>query len=205
MSEGGKPQLILASGSQTRAALLRAAGLVFDAIPARVDEPGLFAQAVSDNPHVTPAEIAMLLARAKALDVSGFCSQALVIGADQVLAVGSAMVFKAADRAEAKNTLLKLRGREHTLHSAAVLATCGTVVWSALDAAHLTMRNFSAAFLEDYLDRAGDALTSSAGAYHVEGQGANLFDRISGAHATILGLPLLPLLAELRLRRVLLS
>ncbi len=205
MSETAVPHLILASGSPTRAAVLRAAGLAFHVVPARVDEPAMFRQAVADNADILPSEIATLLACAKAREVSLRYPRALVIGGDQVLGAGNEMIFKAADRAEAKLTLLKLRGREHALHSTVVLASGGDVVWSAFDTAYLAMRNFSESFLEDYLDRAGDALSSSAGAYHVEGLGANLFDSIAGNHATILGLPLLPLLAELRARHVLLS
>lgn len=196
------PHLILASGSATRAEMLRAAGLEFKVMPAVVDEPALFEDATAKSPNISPAAVAELLARAKATEVSRRYPDALVIGGDQVLAAGREMIFKAPDRTGAKSILLKLKGRSHELHSAAALATGGVVDWTGIDTARLTMRNFSAAFLDDYLDRAGGALTSSAGAYQIEGYGVNLFEHVAGNHATILGLPLLALLAELRARRV---
>jgi septum formation protein len=205
MSEAAAPRLILASGSQTRAGMLRAAGLNFEVVPAIVDEPALFEDARAKSPNVSPGAIAELLARAKAVEVSRRHPDALIIGGDQVLALGREMIFKAKDRAEAKSILLKLKGRSHDLHSAAALATGGVVDWTGIDTARLTTRDFSAAFLDDYLDRAGGALTSSAGAYQIEGYGVNLFEHVAGNHATILGLPLLGLLAELRARRVVLS
>jgi septum formation protein len=205
MADGAAPHLILASGSQTRAEMLRAAGLNFEVVPAVVDEPTLFEDARAKVPNISPSAIAELLARAKAVEVSRRHPDALVIGGDQVLALGREMIFKAADRAEAKSILTKIKGRSHDLHSAAAIAAGGVVEWTGADTARLTMRDFSAAFLDDYLDRAGGALTSSAGAYQIEGYGVNLFEHVAGNHATILGLPLLALLAELRARRVIQS
>ena len=199
------PRLILASGSQTRAAMLRAAGLMFDVVPASVDEAALLSDALATIPHMTPAAAAQLLARAKAVDVSLHHPDAVVIGGDQVLAIGREMMPKARNRAEAEAALLKLKGKAHDLHSAAALAIAGNVDWVNVDSARLTMRNFSAAFLENYLNQAGPALTSSVGAYQIEGLGLTLFDHVAGSHSTILGLPLLPLLAELRARRLLMS
>ena len=205
LEERGRPRFILASGSATRAAMLRASGLSFDVIPAAVDEAALSKSVVAGNPDVTPAAIAILLARAKAAEVSSRFPEALVIGGDQVLALGRDVVFKAPDYAAAKRILMTLKGRTHMLHSAAAVAQAGAVEWVAADTAQLTMRDFSAEFLDDYLARAGDALTSSAGCYQIEGLGVQLFETVSGDHATILGLPLLPLLAELRRRGVLIS
>ena len=196
------PPLILASGSPTRAAMLRAVGLPFSAVPADVDEAALYQNAISENPQISPDAVAALLARAKAENVSRSHPEALVIGGDQVLAVGKDLVFKAADGKAARAILLRLKGQTHTLHSAVSLAASGVESWSAADTATLTMRDFSSAFLDDYIARAGDALTSSAGCYQIEGLGLTLFEKVSGNHATILGLPLLALLAELRARGV---
>lgn len=203
MHDGRLPQLILASASQTRVAMLRAAGLEFDAVAADIDEPALHHMALADDDAVSASSVASLLARAKAVEVSLRFPHALVIGGDQVLALGSDMLFKAADVEGAKRTLLRLKGQTHVLHSAAALAIDGRADWSALDTAQLTMRDFSQNFLDNYLARAGSALTSSVGCYEIEGIGLNLFEKVTGHHATILGLPLLPLLAELRARGVL--
>lgn len=182
--------------------MLQASGLEFDAIPADIDEAALRARWRSENPDMTPAAIALGLARAKAEEVSRRHPEALVIGGDQVLALGDETISKATSKDGARAALLKLCGREHQLHSAAALAVYGQADWVASDTATLSMRPFSAAFLEAYLENAGDALTTSAGAYRIEELGLQLFDRVDGNHFTILGLPMLPLLAELRRRRV---
>ncbi len=200
-----KPRLILASGSEARASLLRAAGVDFDVVPADVDEAEIYHATIADDEATSPASIAALLARAKAVEVSLRYPEALVIGGDQVLALGHHIFFKASDRDAARRTLSRLRGESHVLYSAAALASDGRADWSAIDKAALTMRDFSQDFLDHYVARAGDALTRSVGAYEIEGIGINLFKSVDGNHATILGLPLLPLLAELRGRGILTS
>jgi septum formation protein len=195
--------LILASGSSSRIAALRAVGLSFEAIPAKVDEAALRNVWRAKDPQISPAAIAVGLARAKAEEVSRRVPDALVIGGDQVLALAKETISKATSKDSARATLSKLRGREHQLHSAVALAINGQADWDASDTATLQMRAYSDAFLDTYLETAGDALTTSAGAYRIEEQGLQLFDRVDGNHFTILGLPMLALLAELRRRGVL--
>lgn len=197
------PDLILASGSSSRIAMLRAVGLSFEAVPAEVDEAALRQAWRSSDPNITPPAIALGLARAKAEDVSNRYPDALVIGGDQVLAFDGETISKASTKAGAKAVLSKLRGQEHRLHSATALASGGQAIWDATDTATLAMRPFSDAFLDAYLENAGDALTTSAGCYRIEEMGLQLFDRVEGNHFTILGLPMLALLAELRRRGVL--
>ena len=183
--------------------MLRAVGLTFEAVPSDVDEAALRANWRAETPNISPNSVALGLARAKAEEVSRRYPDAVVIGGDQVLALGTETVSKAQSIAEARTTLLKLRGCEHQLHSAVALAAGGHAEWTASDTAALTMRAFSDAFLDTYLVTAGDALTTSAGAYRIEELGLQLFERVEGDHFTILGLPLLALLAELRHRGVL--
>ena len=151
------------------------------------------------------ADVAEALAKAKAIEVSSRNSGAWVIGSDQVLAQGEIIFSKAATRDEARSTLQALRGKTHSLHSAAALVQHGIVVWQHVQTANLTMRMFSDAWLEQYLDAAGDALVQSVGAYQVEGLGIQLFESIDGDYFTILGMPLLALLSELRRREVMAS
>jgi septum formation protein len=193
------PALVLASGSVTRASLLRSTGLRFEIDPALVDETALKA-AAGASPD--PAKLAALLAEEKAKDVSRRTPDKLVIGGDQVLSLGGALLSKATSVDGARLALQRLSGQTHQLSSSVALAIGGEVVWSATDQARLTMRSLSAEALEAYLAAAGDALTTSVGAYQIEGLGITLFERIEGQHATILGLPLLPLLAELRQRDI---
>lgn len=198
MDEGARPPLILASASHARVAMFRAVGLVFEVVPADINEEQLHATEVSDDDAVSPGSMAAMLARAKAVEVSLRFPDAVVIGGDQILTVGGEMLAKANDRDAARAALLKLRGTTHTLHSAAAIAIEGRAQWSVVDTAQLSMRDFSEAYLEDYLNRAGTALTACVGAYEIEGLGLNLFEKVSGNHSTIMGLPLLSLLAELR-------
>jgi septum formation protein len=142
--------------------------------------------------------IAMALAEGKALAVSEEYPDAIVIGGDQVLACGDRLYTKASNRDEARNTLLSLRGREHRLISAAVLAANGKIIWRGSDNAALSMRAFSDAFLEFYLDREIPDILGSVGCYRIEGRGAQLFERIAGDQYCIRGLPLFALLAALR-------
>jgi septum formation protein len=186
--------LVLASKSASRRALLQGAGIPIEVLAADIDERGIEAKANLAD----PGAVAALLAREKTLAVSVQQPGRLVIGADQTLALGQRRFSKPADRAAAREQLKALRGQSHTLHSAVVIARDGKPVFENCAVARLTMRAFSDGFLESYLDAAGDAVLASVGAYQVEGLGVQLFERIEGDHSTILGLPLLPVLAVLR-------
>lgn len=191
--------LVLASKSDVRAKILAAAGLRIEIRPAHLDERALEAQAASpDGKGVDGMAAARLLARAKAQAVALAQPGRLVLGADQTLARGDIRFSKPEDRAAAVAQLRSLRGRSHELHSALALTRDGAVLFECLDSARLTMRDFSDAFLDDYLDIAGDGALMSVGGYQIEGAGVHLFERIEGDYFTILGLPLLPLLAFLR-------
>jgi len=191
-------QIVLASTSRARREMLAAAGVAFTVEAADVDEPAIRKTLLAAKSAATPPQIADALARAKAEDVSQRHKGSLVIGGDQVLALGAELLTKAKDEAAARAALKKLRGMTHKLHSAVALAVDGRVLWTHTGTARLKMRDFSDAFLEEYLTRAGDRIGQSVGAYELEGLGVQLFDNIDGDYFTILGLPLLPLLAELR-------
>ena len=195
-------EIVLASTSRARRELLAAAGVAFTVQAADVDEPAVRAKLGSGR-RVEPRHVAEVLAAAKAEDVGGKRPGSLVIGADQVLALGDELLSKAPTLEAARTALRKLRGRTHELHSAVAFAQKGKVAWAHVATARLTMRDFSDAFLDDYLKRAGDSVGQSVGAYELEGLGVQLFERIEGDYFTILGLPLLPVLAELRARGIL--
>lgn len=188
------PELILASGSSARRKMLEAAGVAFRVAPAAVDEDAERGRLGSASPR----QVALHLARAKAAEVSLRHPEAVVIGADQVLALAGRIFTKASNLAEARIALQSLAGRTHALHSAVALAIGGGIVWHRVDDAALTMRAFSQAFADDYLERAGERVCASVGCYELEGLGIQLFEHIEGDYFTILGMPLLPLLAELR-------
>jgi septum formation protein len=194
----GKSPLILASQSSARKMLLANAGLEFKAITADIDERGI--QGASNLS--SPREIALLLAREKAQAVSAHHPGSYVIGADQTLALGDRLFNKPSGRAQAMTQLQELAGKSHELNSAAAVARDGKVIFEDVSVARMTMRQMSVAELEAYFDAAGDAVTSSVGAYQLESLGIHLFERIEGDHFTILGLPLLPLLAFLRGERL---
>jgi septum formation protein len=196
-------QIVLASASRARREMLAAAGLAFTVEPADVDEPAIRQGLAAERGLMDPVHVAEMLARAKAEDVSRKHHAALVIGADQVLAMGAELLTKPKDAAAARASLAKLRGQTHELHSAVAFAERGKVTWTHAATARLTMRAFSEAFLDEYLLRAGDRIGLSVGAYELEGLGVQLFERIDGDYFTILGLPLLPVLTELRARGVL--
>ena len=195
-------RLILASGSVARKEMLTAAGLRFEVIPADVDEETIRAMMITESDCVESADVAAVLAMEKALVVSRAHPEALVIGSDQVLGLGRRMFSKAANKAEARDFLDRLRGQTHELVSAVALAQNGSVIWQGLDSAQMTMRRFSDEFLGNYLERAGQSVLRSVGCYELEGLGVQLFERVQGDYFTILGMPLLPLLAELRNRAV---
>jgi nucleoside triphosphate pyrophosphatase len=195
----GKDPLILASQSRARQMLLANAGISFDAVPADIDE-----RALQKNSGLSaPGEIASLLAREKACFVSSKNPGRYVVGADQTLALGNHLFSKPAGRAQAADQLRLLAGHTHELHSAVAVARDGKVVFSDVSVARLTMRALTGSEIRAYLDEAGEAVTSSVGAYQLEGLGVHLFDHFEGDHFTILGLPLLPLFAFLRREQLL--
>jgi septum formation protein len=186
--------LVLASASAVRRHLLEAAGIPVEVRPATLDERALEALAPSNN----PSAVAALLAREKALRVAADVPSRIVIGADQTLALGERRFDKPSDRAAAREQLQALAGRTHELHAAVAVARDQKVLFEHVAVARLTMRSLSDVFLDHYLDAAGAAVTVSVGAYQLEALGVHLFERIEGDHFTILGLPLIPLLAYLR-------
>ncbi|RTE92999.1 MULTISPECIES: Maf family nucleotide pyrophosphatase [Bradyrhizobium] len=194
----GKSSLILASQSSARKMLLANAGLEFKAVTADIDERGIQAASKLSNPR----EIALKLAREKAKAVCARHPGSYVIGADQTLALGSRLFNKPAGRDQALAQLRDLAGNSHELNSAIAMAHDGKIVFEDVSIARMTMRAMTEAELSAYLDAAGDAVTTSVGAYQLEGLGVHLFERIEGDHFTILGLPLLPLLAFLRRERL---
>jgi septum formation protein len=189
-------RIILASASPFRLAMLRNAGIETEANPSRIDERAV-EEAVGDA-AISPENLAWILAEAKAEEVSERFPGALVIGSDQTLSLGDEVLHKAADLEEARRRLLRLSGRTHHLNSAVVLARDGKALWGHVSVANMTMRKFDPAYIGRYLSRVGDQVLRSVGVYQIEGEGIQLFDSIEGDHFTIVGMPLLPLVAELR-------
>jgi septum formation protein len=190
----GKYPLILASQSRARQTLLANAGINFEAVAADIDE-----RAVQQASGLSaPDEIAALLAREKAVSVSLRQPDKYVVGADQTLALGKRLFSKPAGRPQAAEQLRALAGHSHELHSAVAVVRDGRILFAEVATARMTMRPLGGAEIRAYLDEAGEAVTSSVGAYQLEGLGVHLFERIEGDHFTILGLPLMQLLGFLR-------
>jgi len=192
--------LILASQSRARQALLASGGFSFEAIPADIDE-----RAIQQASNLSaPGEVAALLAREKARWVSSRRAGHYVIGADQTLALGDRLFNKPGDGGQAMEQLRSLAGRRHELHSAVAVARDEQIIFEHVSVAGMTMRPLNEAEIAAYVDEAGEGIvTSSVGAYQLEGLGVHLFERIEGDHFTVLGLPMLPLLAFLRSRQLL--
>lgn len=190
--------LLLASQSAIRLTLLQNAGIQVQAHPARVDEQAL--QEALKAQGASPRDIADALAEAKALKLAQRYPQALVLGCDQILALGTRLFAKPETQAEARQQLLDLSGQTHQLLSAAVLYHEGQPIWRHIGVARLVMRQVSDAYLTQYLDRTWPAVQHSVGSYQIEAEGIRLFSAIEGDYFTILGLPLLPLLSYLSLR-----
>lgn len=187
-------EIILASASKSRAAMLRAAGLSFRQIPADVDEAAIRRQCQGSP----PSEIALRLACRKAEAVSKNHSESCVIGADQVLEAGGKIFDKPGTRQKAYEQLMAMRGGAHALHSAVCVALHGEVRWDAVDTARITFRDYSPDFIERYLDAADEDIIHCVGACQIEALGVHLFSEVKGDYFTILGMPLLPLIGYLR-------
>lgn len=188
--------LILASQSPFRRMLMENAGLTFAAVAADIDERSIEKDLQGQKP--SPAEVALHLAEAKAMAVAASRPGHLVIGSDQTLSLGARVFHKPQGMTGAREHLLALSGKTHALNSAVVIAADGAVRWRHVSTAKLTMRQLSARFVDDHLARVGERVLGSVGAYQLEGEGIQLFQKIDGDYFTIIGLPMLPLLDELR-------
>ncbi|HWU55293.1 MAG TPA: Maf family protein [Rhizomicrobium sp.] len=193
--------LVLASGSMSRKALLTAAGVTFIADPADLDEGALMASLKQAGAEA----MAQSLAEQKALTVSRRHPGKTVLGGDSVIAFGDDYLSKCANVDEARGLLQRLSGHTHLLVSVAALARDGRLLWAHASPCRMTMRVLSPQFLEEYLAREGEAILSSVGCYHFEGRGAQLFDKVEGDYFSVLGLPLLPVLVQLRKEGLLVS
>lgn len=189
--------LILASASPFRRQLLENAGITFQAKAAEIDERAIEAEVERNG--LMPDEIALVLAEAKARDVGRtFGDDVIIIGSDQTMSLGSRVYHKPKDMDEARDTLLSLSGQTHQLNSAIVLTRGHQVLWKYISSARLSVRPLSAAFVDAHLRRVDEKALTSVGAYQLEGEGIQLFEKIEGDYFTILGLPMLPLLGKLR-------
>ena len=186
--------LVLASSSPFRRMLMENAGLAFESRAAEIDERKIEAGLEGASPD----QVALTLARAKALDVSRHFPSAVVIGSDQTMSLGSRVYHKPKTLAEARENLLSLSDRTHRLNSAIAFACDGEIVWEHVAHADLTVRRLTETFVDRYLSRVGEKVYGSVGAYQLEGEGIQLFSKIEGDYFTILGLPMLPLLEKLR-------
>ncbi len=188
--------LVLASGSAARRALLEAVGIPLDILKAPIDEASIAATLLEQRD--APKAIALALAQAKAEAAAQKMPGRIILAADQTLDHNGALFMKPGDRDHVRRQLMRLRGETHQLHSAAVLREGSTVLWAGVTSASLRMRNFTETFLDAYLDAMGDTACETVGGYQLEALGLHLFETIEGDHATILGLPLLPLMHGLR-------
>ncbi|WEX09610.1 Maf-like protein [Chelativorans sp. AA-79] len=188
--------IILASTSPFRRKLLEDAGLSIGTVTPQVDERAL--ETPLEDTGVTPDEVALILAEAKGVDVSQRHPDAWVIGCDQTLSLDDRIFHKPQDMEGARRHLLALSGKTHLLNSAVVLVRGGEVAWRHVSIARMTMRTLGPGFIGRHLSRVGDRALSSVGAYQIEGEGVQLFERIEGDYFTIVGVPLLPLLTKLR-------
>lgn len=188
--------LVLASASPFRRQLLENAGIPFEAEAARIDERAI--EAPLEAGGASPDAVALELAIAKARDVSARRPGALVLGSDQTLSLGTTVYHKPKDMAEAAQHLASFSGKTHRLNSAIALIRDGEVLFRHVSHAEMHVRDLSEAFIAHHLTRVGNAALASVGAYQLEGEGIQLFDRIEGDYFTILGLPMLPLLNKLR-------
>lgn len=195
--------VVLASASQVRATLLRAAGIAIEVVPSGIDEASVLAAIKAEQGEMPPADVAAMLAETKAAAVAARRRDALVVGADQTLELDGRLFVKAASIDEARRNLLTLRGKTHALHSSVVMVAEGTTVWRHSETSWLTMRDFTPQFLGRYLAAVGDSVLESVGCYHLEHAGIQLFEQVDGDWFAILGLPMIPLLDELRRRGIL--
>lgn len=186
--------LVLASSSAIRRAIIDSLGIPVETVPARIDERALEAECAA----ASPVDIARTLASAKADEVSARLPHRLVLGADQTLAVAGRTLHKASSRQQAADHLTLLSGRSHQLHAGLALSRNGRTLWQHVETAVLSVRPLSAGFIHAYLDAAGEGVLSSVGVYQIEDLGMHLFEKIEGDHTTIMGLPALPLLRQLR-------
>ncbi len=186
--------IILASTSTTRATLLRNAGLVFTPVNHLLDEAQFQAtlQPGSEN------DLALKLAHAKSMSLAKIYPDALIIGSDQTLLIENQLVHKASDTSTARAVLQQLRAKQHILRSAVAVSQAGKIIFSAVEDACMTMRNYSDAYIDDYISTEGPAILSSVGCYHFEARGIQLMEKVDGSYFAILGLPLLPLIQFLR-------
>jgi len=196
-------KLVLGSGSSIRKTLLENAGLVFETDPARIDEDAI-KDAIMADP-MPPEDVAVILAEAKAGDVSPRHPGAMVIGCDQTLGFEGATLSKAPDIESLRQQLLDMRGKRHQLHASVVLMRDSETVWRHVETATLDMRDISPAFLGRYLSHAGESALQSVGGYQLERLGIQLFETVDADYFTILGLPMVPLLAALRAKGWLLA
>lgn len=190
------PKLVLASSSPFRRMLMENAGLTFEAHAAQIDERAI--EAPLEKSGAKPDEVALVLAEAKAEYISRRFSTALIIGSDQTMSLGSQVFHKPEDMTDAANHLHMLAGKTHRLNSAIAIVRNGEVLWRHVAQAELTMRPLTDDFIARYLERVDGKALASVGAYQLEGEGIQLFEKIDGDYFTILGLPMLPLLAKLR-------
>lgn len=195
------PTLVLASQSASRRAMLDAAGVAHEALPALVDEASAKESLLAEG--TSPRDLADALAELKALKVSRMATQALVLGGDSLVALDDgSLLDKPESREQARDHLQRMSGKTHDIYSAAVIAEGGRPVWRHVDRARLHVRPLSEAFIESYLDLEWPAIAGCVGCFRIEGPGVQLFSRTEGSHFTILGMPLLPILDYLRTRGV---